>query len=290
MEPDRTRRRSPLEWFQALDRRYIYLLFFIFVVGAHFVPLYWPVTPAKHTRDLFNTVEAVPKDKAVVVDSDWWLGIIAESEVQLRALFHHVMRRGLKLVIISWVWGPEAQKFAYDFAADVAKDYPGYEYGKDWIELSAMNKVGGAELASFARDIHGFVKTDVFGTSLDDKEKLPMMANIRTIYDIGLVVSFSYGFDTNWIGFIQGVYGTPFGVATSAIESSTAYPFIEARQICGMMASAPGAAEYEQLLELPVDRRSARQTVNVLSLAIVYVLFGILLSNLAYFSNLRKNR
>jgi len=289
MEPDRTRRRSPLEWFQALDRRIVYLLFFVFVVGAHFVPLYWPVTPAKHTRDLFNTVEALPLDKAVVVDSDWWLGIRAESEGQLRALFHHVMRRGLKLVIISWVWGPEAQKFAYDFAADVAKDY-GYVYGKDWVELSAMNKVGGAELASFARDIHGFVKTDVFGTSLDDKEKLPMMANTRNIYDIGLVVSFSYGFDTNWIGFIQGVYGTPFGVATSAIESSTAYPFIEARQICGMMASAPGAAEYEQLLKLPANKRYARQPVNVLSLASVYVLFGILLSNLAYLRSLRKKR
>ncbi|MBN1918777.1 MAG: hypothetical protein JW889_12795 [Verrucomicrobia bacterium] len=289
MEPDRTGRRSFYDWFQALDRRYIYLVFFIFVIGAHFVPLTWPVTPAKHTRDLFCTVEAIPKDKAVVVDSDWWLGIRAESEVQLRALFHHVMRTDRKLVIMSWIWGPEAQKFAYDFAADVAKDY-GREYGKDWIELSAMNKVGGAELASFARDIHGFVKTDVFGTRLDDKEKLPMMENIRNIYDIGLVVSFSYGFDTNWIGFIQGVYGTPFGVATSAIESSTAYPFIEARQICGMMASAPGAAEYEQLLELPSNRRAARQTVNVLSLAIVYVLFGILLSNLAYFGSLRKKR
>jgi hypothetical protein len=270
-----------------MDRRIVYLLFFVFVVGAHFVKLHWPLTPAKHTRDLFNAVERVPLDKAVVADSDWWLGIRAESEGQLRALFHHVMRRGLKLVIISWVWGPEAQKFAYDFAADVAKDY-GYVYGKDWVELSAMTKANGAELASFARDIHGFVKTDVFGTSLDDKEKLPMMANIRNIYDIGLVVSFSYGFDMNWLGFIQGVYGTPFGAATSAIESSTAYSYIESGQVCGMMASAPGAAEYEQLLGLPEKRRYALRPVNVLSLAIVYVLFGILLGNLAYFKSLRN--
>jgi len=289
MEPDQAKPKTFLERFQTLDRRILYVAFFVFVVGAHFVPIRWPSTPAKHTRALYAAIENAPLDKVVAIDSDWFAGIRAESENQMRAIFHHLMRRRLKFVILAWARNPEGQKFGYDIAADVAEEY-GYEYGKDWVAFGMVPKARGAELASMAKDIRGFIQTDVYGTSLDDEEKLPMMQDVENIYDIGLIVSFSYGFDPNWLGFIQGVYGTPFGVALSAIESSTAYSFVESGQICGMLAGAAGAAEYEQLLDLPESKRPARKPVNVLSISIVYILFAILLGNIAYLTSLGKKR
>ncbi len=289
MEPDRAKPRTFVEWFQTLDRRILYVAFFVFVVGAHFVPIHWPSTPAKHTRALYAAIENAPLDKVVAIDSDWFAGIRAESENQMRAIFHHLMRRRLKFVILAWARNPEGQKFGYDIAAKVAEEY-GYEYGKDWVAFGMVPKARGAELASLAKDIRGFIQTDMYGTSLDDKEKLPMMQDVENIYDIGLIVSFSYGFDPNWLGFIQGVYGTPFGVALSAIESSTAYSFVESGQICGMLAGAAGAAEYEQLLDLPESKRPARTPVNVLSISIVYVLLAILLGNVAYLTSLGKKQ
>ena len=289
MEPDRAKSKTFLERFQTLDRRILYAAFFVFVVAAHFVQIRWPSTPAKQTRALYDAIEEVPLDKIVAVDSDWFAGIRAESENQMRAVFRHLMRRGVKFVILAWARNPEGQKFGYDIAADVAKEYS-YEYGKDWVALGMIAKARGAEMASLAKDIHGFIETDMYGTSLDDEEKLPMMQELENIYDIGLIMSFAYGFDPNWLGFVQGVYGTPFGVGMSAIESSTAYSFFESGQICGILAGATGAAEYEELLKLPEEKRPARKPVNVLSISIVYILFAILLGNVAYLTSLRGKR
>jgi len=281
---------SVLEWLQNLDRRILYAAFFLFVVAAHFVPVRWPSSPAKHTRQLFDKVQEVEQDKVVIIDSDWFAGIRAESENQMRAMLTHLMQRRIKFLLLSWANNPDGQKFGYDIVSDVARQH-GYEYGKDWVALGAITRAGGVELASLAKDIHGFVKTDMYGAELGDAEKLPMMQKVRDIYDVGLVVLFSYGADGSpWIGFVQGVYGTPFGVAISAISSSTAYTFVESGQICGMMAGAPGAAEYEELLEMPAEERSASKPVRVLSMAIAYILFAMLLGNIAYFTSLRKSQ
>lgn len=289
MEPDRTAEpKSLFGRLQSLDRRILYAVFFLFVVAAHFVPVRWPSEPAKHTRQLFEKVEEVPSDKVVILDSDWFAGIRAESEGQLRAVVSHLMRRKLKFLFLSWANNPDGQKYGYDIVSDVAKDN-NYQYGRDWVALGGIARASGAELASLAKDIRGFVKTDIYGTDLKDVQKLPMMQKVRDIYDVGLVVLFSYGADgTSWIGFIQGVYGTPLGVAVSAISSSTAYAFVESGQICGMLAGAPGAAEYEQLLGLEDEKRFARKPVNVLSMSIAYILFAMLLGNVSYFISLWK--
>jgi hypothetical protein len=288
MERERASRVAVLRWLQNLDRRVLYAVFFLFVVAAHFVQVRWPSAPATHTRSLYNKLNDVAPDKVVILDSDWFAGIRAESEGQMRAILAHIMRRHLKFLLLSWANNPDGQKFGYDIVSDVAKTH-GYRYGQDWVALGAIVRSSGAELASLAKDIRSFVKTDIYGTSLYDTQKLPMMQKVRDIYDVGLVVLFSYGCDgTPWIGFVQGVYGTPLGVAISAISSSTAYSFVESGQICGMLAGAPGAAEYEQLLNLPDSERFARKPVNVLSMSIAYILFAMLLGNIAYFTSRGK--
>jgi hypothetical protein len=281
---------SILRRMQFLDRRYIYLLFFIFVVAAHFFEFRWPITASKATKGVYDTIESLPRDKVVVIDSDWGAGIKPEAEGQMRAVLRHIMRRGLKFIILSWTQNPEGQKFGMDVAADVARDYQ-YKYGTDWCALGAITKAGGATIAALAKDIHGTAKTDIYGTSLDDAERLPIMQHARDIYDVGLIFQIAYGYDASpWMGFVQGVYGTKYAVGVSAISSSTAYSYVESGQMAGMLAGAPGAAEYEALLKLPNDKRFARKPVNVLSMAIAYILFMMLLGNIAYLSSLGVTR
>ena len=268
-----------------MDRRIIYLTFFILVLIAHFITLPTRVTPSTVTKRLYETVESLPADKAVLVDSDWGAGIKAESEGQMRALLHHAMRRGLKIVVLSWTHNFEGQKFGYDVTADVAKDYA-YLYGKDWCVLAPLTKASGQELAGLAKDIHGTLRKDTNEVPLGDAKRLPMMQDIRTIHDIGLVFQIAYGHDaTPWLGFIQGVYGTNVATAVSAISSSAAYSYVESGQFCGMLAGAPGAAEYEELLGLPKEKRFARKPVSVLSLAIGYILLMIVIGNVAYWGS-----
>ena len=289
MAPDPHKRKTPLEFIQTLDRRIVYLFFFIFVVIAHFVPLHMKPQPSKATRDLYDVVEAMPLDKALLIDSNWGPTTMAEAKGQMQAVLHHAMRRGLKVVMFAWIQNIQGQKFGYDIMAEVAQEYD-YEYGKDWCVLAALTMSAGATLQAFAEDIHGTAKTDTYGTDLGNEEALPMMKSIRDIHDVGLVFRVCYSWEGAWLGFVQGVYGTNIAIGVSAISSSSAYPYLESRQMCGMLAGAPGAAEYEELLKLPDEKRYAKQPLNVLSMAIAYILLMIVLGNVAYFTSMRKTR
>jgi hypothetical protein len=152
----------------------------------------------------------------------------------------------------------------------------GKTYGEDYCVWGAVVLARGATLQAMARDIQGQVKVDMYGTPLGD---LPMMKNVKDIDDVGLVYSVCYGWEgIQWIGFVQSVYGTPYAVGTSAISSSTTYPYLDSKQMVGMLPGASGASSYERLLENP---GSGSRIVAVQSLATLYVVLAILLGNIA---------
>ncbi len=285
---------------QHCDVRYIYVFFFLvvaaFVILTEVITLKMPVIVSRSVQGLYDKIEEAPLDKIVIIESDWGVNIKAESEGQMRAVLEHLMRRKVKFAIMSWVENPEGQQNGMRIALDVAEKH-GYEYGQDWVAWGAMKRTGGAELAALAKDIHGAVNTDINGIPLGD---IPMMKNIRKISDVYLVFAITYDWSwTPWLGFIQGVYGTNYAVGVSAITSSTAYAYIETDQMCGLLAGAPGAAEYEELLKKDNDKypeenwvldknRFALKKVVILSMAISYILLMILLGNISYYASRKR--
>jgi hypothetical protein len=285
---------------QHCDVRYIYLFFFIvvaaFVILTEIITLKMPIGISRSVQGLYDKIEEAPPDKIVIVESDWGVNIKAESEGQMRAVLEHLMRRKVKFAVMSWVGNPEGQQNGMRIASDVAEKY-GYEYGEDWVAWGAMKKASGAELASLAKDIHGAVNTDVNGMPLGD---IPMMKNVRKISDVYLVFAVTYDWSwTQWLGFVQGVYGTNYAVGVSAITSSTAYAYVETGQMCGLLPGAPGAAEYEELLKRDNDKypeeywvldknRFALKKVVILSMAISYILLMILLGNISFYASRRS--
>jgi len=294
MEPDSGRKKSLFERLQHCDPRYLYIFFFIivfsFILLIEYVKLPIPILPSKHTKNLYNTIESLPNDKIVFVDSDWSIDMRAEHRGQFKSVLEHIMKRKLKFAMISWVGNIQGQKNGLDTIAEVGQEY-GYVYGEDYVVFPVQAPAGGALIQAIARDVIGTIGTDINGTPLDDFEKLPIMKNFRNIYDVSLIFSCAYDWTrVQWLGFINGVYGTPYAIAVATITTSTAYPFLDSKQMCGMLAGATGGAEYEELLKMDNDKRFSRNMVGVLSMAVCYILLVILLGNLSYYFSLWKQR
>ena len=282
---------------QHCDVRYVYLFFFLvvtaFVLLTEAITLKMPVIPSATVMSLYNKIEDAPPGKIVIVESDWGVNITAESEGQLRAVFEHLMRRKVKFAVLSWVDNPQGQQGGLRVVNEIAEKHV-YEYGIDWVAWGGLKKTGGATLQALAKDIHGTVVTDVNGTPIGE---IPMMKNIRRISDVYLIFAVTYDWTwTQWLGFVQGVYGTNYAIGVSAITSSTAYTFTDTGQMCGLLAGAPGAAEYEELLKRDNDKypeeyrvldedRFALKKVVILSMAISYILLMILLGNISYYAS-----
>jgi hypothetical protein len=282
--------RSKIFWdrVQFCDPRILYALFAIFMVVFEFTRPYMPVPVPKPVQMLYDRIEAMDTNKVVFIDCALESGIRAECQGQYQAVIEHLFTRGIKFAVITSTTWIESQKLGELFAREVETSMNGkfeeegisrrIEYGKDYCILQAITFSGGATIQGLAKDIRSIVNADMYDTPLDDFE---FMRPVKTANDIALIYRVGYTWDAVfWIGFVQSVYGTPLAIGTAGISSSSAYPFLDSEQLCGILAGAPGAAAYEGLVD---SKGMGTQTVSVQSFATVYVVAAIILGNLAMF-------
>jgi hypothetical protein len=261
------------------DPRWLYALFACLVVVCEFWRPRMPVPIPPAARKLYDVVEELPRNKLVIIDCELASSIRAECEGQFVAFIRHLFMRNIPFAIMMWTTQPEGIKFGTDLSMKLAQEY-GKEYGRDFVIWNPITPppAGGAMLQAFARDIPGMIQNDIFGADLT---QVPVMRGIRTIADISLIFKVSYVWnraEVPWIGFIQSVYGTPYAAGCVAIQSSDAYPYVDAGQICGLLAGAAGAAAYEHLVASP---GIGAETVSVQSFAALFVFVAILCGNVA---------
>jgi hypothetical protein len=262
------------------DPRILYIVFAVIVAIFEFAALPLPVHVTDGVEQLYDTIEALPHDKIVLIDNDWGAGTRGECYGMVESIVRHLFRRGIRFAMVSWAPNVEGQQFAKDIPALVAREM-GKSYGVDYCCWGAIQPAGGAELAALARGIRSTVAEDLSRPPIPFDD-LPMMRDVRDIHDISLIVRIAYTWDAiPWIGFVQGVYGTPLGIGCAAITASTAYPFLDSGQICGLLSGASGAAQYEQLVGMRTG--VGQRTAQVQSFVTLYVVVAVIIGNIAYF-------
>jgi len=266
---------------QTLDRRLIYVLVAVLV----FLPLVWkfslPMFVSPPAQSFFNTVEAVPDDKLVIVACDFGAGTRGENEPQARATIEHLMKSGKKFAILGFdIQGPE---FAQSLAEKAQKKYQ-REYGQDWCNWGF--KTGGSQtLMGLAKDVPGTIKEDREGRPI---RSLKVMEGIHTIQDIGLIAEFTgAGMLPMYIQFIQGVYGTPLVQGCTGIIGPEQYPYLDSGQLKGLLVGMKGAAEYEKLVGYEGDGTRAMIPQSVAHLLLMGL---IVLGNVGLFAARRREQ
>jgi hypothetical protein len=277
------------------DPRILYVLFAVIVVvlTLDLIPIHVPLTVSASARKYYNTIEALPTDKMAILDVDFGAGNMAECGGQLDTTLRHLLARGIPVAPLTWVPNPESQKFAESFAKRIGEQM-GKREGTDYCLFAPLMPAGGAPLMALATDIPGTVKLDMSGHPI---RGVRMMRNVRDIRDVSVIVRISYQWDGQpWIGFVQGPYGTKFLVGAAAITSSTAYPFVDAGQISGLLAGASGAAQYEQLVAAqygPLGRPKegiGTRASRLQSFVSAYVVLAVIVGNIAYLIDRRQRR
>jgi hypothetical protein len=257
------------------DPRLLYALFAVLMVVLEFHTARFPIPVPPYVNRLYQTIENLQPGKIVILDSSMDAGWYPEARGAFEVIVRHLFKRGLPFAVFTNTSFFEGQRLGPQIVESVAREM-GKEYGRDYCIWGAIVLAQGAGLQSLAKDIPGQVKVDAFGRPLSE---IPMMRNVKDIQDVGLIFSVCYSWESvQWLGFVRSVYGTPYAVGTSAISSSTAYPYLDSGQIVGMIPGAAGAASYERLLKTP---GSATRIAAVQSFAVLYVLGAIALGNAA---------
>ena len=287
---EENKKRSLWDRIQFCDPRILYALFAVVVIGFEMIQIKMPVPNPVWVGKLYDRIESLPPDKAVLIDCDYGAGNRGECEGQFKAVIQHLFARNIKFMVVTWTTNVEGQKLGRQVLDEVAKKMNKVD-GEDYVMFQAIVNAGGVTLQSLAKDIHGFVVKDINGRDLNE---IPMMKNFRSIADVSLIyrVAYSWG-GIPWIGFVQSVYGTPLAAGSAGIESSTAYPYLDSGQLCGLLAGAAGAAAYEKrVMEAGIvgETGIGTKTVSVQSFATLFVVVSILISNFAMFMSKLQSR
>ncbi len=268
-----------MERLLSIDRRYI----FVFVALAVTIPLIikfdLPVPVTKEVKGIYNKIDSLPEGAHVLIAFDFDPASKEELLPMALALLHHCFRKNVK--VVGMTLNPGGTGLANSAITDTAKQYEKIQ-GEDYVFLGyktgvelVMINMGENIYSAFPKDFHGNATVD-----------LPALKGVQSLTDFDYVIDLASGSSIEaWIAFGKEKYDFDLGAGCTAVIGPDMYPFLQAKQINGLMSGLKGAAEYEILIKrksTAVAGMSPQSVVHVI--VVLFVIFG----NFLYFMSGRK--
>ncbi|HET9952042.1 MAG TPA: hypothetical protein VFS09_09635 [Candidatus Eisenbacteria bacterium] len=263
-----------LGWLRDLDRRWLFLAVALLVVvplmtGFHVAP----VEPGHRAKGFYDAIQAVPPGSTVLLAGDYDPGTVAENYPAHLAAVRHLMSRDVKIVAIALY--PGGPPLTDEVLAIGAAEY-GKQVGKDYVNLGykagnelVMSRMGLSIPETFPVDRRGVAVSEI-----------PVMQGIKNFNDFKLLVNISAGYPgtKEWVQQVVSRYHIPMVAAVTAVSAPEYYPYLQTRQLLGLLGGMAGAAEYEALVKHPA---LAMRGMDAQSLAHLFIALLIILGNLA---------
>ena len=266
-----------------IDRRIIFIFIFLGVAIPLLVDIPLPIKPTPTVRSVYDETERISgedADRPVLVSFSYGASTVPEMVPMTRAILRHLFSRGRKVVGIC-LW-PEAVGIAQPIMDELAVEF-GMEYGADYAFLGY--KPGNlAVVLNLGQSLAGTFPFDAAGTPVGE---LAVLKGVRNLKDFSFVFDFAAGDSMEfwWIPFGQEKHRFPFAGGCTAVMAPDLYPFLQSKQLVGLLGGLAGAAEYETLIEAPGSATAGMEPQSVSHLIII--LF-IVLGNGVYFTTRRR--
>jgi len=251
----------------------LYVILIVLLAWPLIKPIGIKLDISDETRRCYEAIESLEPGSVVVFGFDYSAGNKAEMEPQALAVLRHLLRRNVKVIGLAFVeQGPILGEQAFQKTGWTEK-----QYGVDYINLG-YRAGGQGTVAAFANDIPGTFNTDISGKP---STSFPIMEGIKTAADIDLIVTIAPGTPgpEDYVRQVFSSYQTPLVCGVPAVAITQVAPYVQAKQIKGILGGSPAAAQYELLIEQPGDAVAAMDAQSLAHLLIVAV---IILRNIGY--------
>ncbi|HHT9152839.1 MAG TPA: hypothetical protein ACFYEM_04810, partial [Candidatus Hypogeohydataceae bacterium YC40] len=226
-----------------IDRRIIFAAVGLAVIASLIIKFSLPVPASPPVQRIYDKIESLPVGAHLLISFDYDPSSKEELQPMALALLHHSFRKGLK--VIGMTHNPSGTGLAEQAMNSVASLYQ-KKYKEDYVFLGY--KPGGASLImNMGEDIHTAFLNDFYG---NDTTMLPALEGVESLKDIDYLIDLAAGVTIEtWIAFGKEKYQFEMGAGCTAVIGPDMYPYLDSRQINGLMAGLKGAAEYETLAE-----------------------------------------
>jgi len=278
-----------------IDRRIIYLLVAAGALYPIIRPIGLPVIPTKPVAALYDAVEKMGPENAVIVSFDYGPSSEPELNPMAGAILRHLFLRKIKVVVLALfpLGGNEEAKSELNKVVD---EYD-LQYGVDYVNLG-YKEGGQAVMKRMAISIADVFPVDVDGRPTAD---MPIMAQAKNYSDISLLISLATGIIGEWwANLVNPQFGVPVSVGCTAVSAPKYYAYLRAGQMMSLLGGLKGASEYEKLLkdgyasvrqtyEKPEEKKASATTgMDVQSIVHVIIIAFIVFGNVIFFATRKE--
>lgn len=283
-----------IDLLSGIDRRVIYLLLFVVVTLPLIFPSARSVRVMPPVEKLYQAIDNVPEDKALIIDFDYDPQTLPELEPMGFAVLRHAFTKRIKVLALSLYVQPlglaqnALMSVTEEFNSVAKTNADSIIYGRDYVFLG-WQPPPLIPILGMGESITNVYRHDYYGNRTDT---LPLMKEIRNYGDVGLLVSLSSGDPPKWwIEYAQNRFGLKVGAGITAVSASEFYPYLQTGQFSGLMVGMKGAAEYEEQIERELNikvRRKASESLPSLTYAHLVIMLFIVIGNTGYFISRRR--
>ncbi|NOT35723.1 MAG: hypothetical protein HOP12_16400 [Candidatus Eisenbacteria bacterium] len=257
-----------------IDRRWIFLAMGILVLIPLLFPLALPIFAGKPVRDFNAAMETIPAGSTVLMPCDYDPGAIPELVPMTKTALRQLWDKNCKVVIpVLWPGGPGlVDRVVREVAAEPR--YASKRYGVDWVNLGY--KAGNeAVMVLMGQGVANAFPTDFRGTPT---RGMPIMAKVRDYSSFPMLVNISAGYPgtKEWVQQVQARFHIPMVAGVTAVSAPEFYPYLQSKQLLGLLGGMAGAAEYEKIRN---EKGTATSGMDAQSLAHLFVALCIVLGN-----------
>jgi hypothetical protein len=267
-----------LEKLGSFDRRYVFILIALTAIIPLLFPIGMQITITPEVQSIYNYIDELPQGSAVIVALDFDPAAQAELYPMAIAVLRHAYSKKLRVIGVTlWTSGATlGDKIMREAAEGLA------EKDKDYTYLGLMIG-GGLAIMRMGEDISKTFNTDYNGKPISE---IPVMKGIKNYKDISLMIDLAAGATPEaWIAYAGTPHKLPVGIGVTAVSAVGYYPFLNSKQIVGLIGGMKGAAEYEKLID---QRGAATGGMDSQSIAHIVIILLIIIANVSYFAMRRK--
>lgn len=276
--------RALLEKIEYVDRRYLFLVLAASIILPLLFPMPLPLAVTPMVRDFYDAIEALPEHTIVLVSADYDPSGKPELEPFHIALTHQLMRKNLRMVIVS-LWSPAPPLTESVLARVGVETTYGKKRGVDFVHLG-FKEGRQIVMTSMGTSIRATFPTDRDGTPV---EQIPLMKEVDNYGDVAMLIDISAGNPgiKEYVQAVQSRYAVRLGGACTAVSGPDYVPYYKSGQLFGLAAGMKGVAEYEKLVDIPGSATAGMAAQSAAHLLLIgFIVFG----NLIYFLRRGKGR
>jgi hypothetical protein len=248
-----------------------------------------PVFVTSPTEKVYKLVDNIPPndpENVFIISFDFDASVMPELLPMGVALLKHCFAKDINVICMSL--SPPGVGLAVKAVEMAKEEFRDVKYGEDYL-IMGWAPGWGIVIMKMGESIKETFKVDYRGEPLD---KFPLMDRVQNYKQIPVLTCLTgSGIYGSWVFYANVRYNQVICVGITGVIAPEIYPWLQSRQISGMLGGLRGAAEYETLLRkngLSKIEGVATVGMDPQSAVHILIMLFIIIANVSYFMTRRK--